>query len=183
MGLFDFFKKRKDDLGYDPTNIKLLDLQPGFMFDYREKTWVVQSVYEYGWGNNYFSFEFVIDAGDEQSVMSVEERSGGLFVTIEKSVKPRAIDADLPEYILKNEVPPRQLTYEGVTYLYDRESIGSSRPEGTDEWSDLISWEYYDHSDTKVLCVEQWGENDFEAYVGTVVPESEFTSILPGNLP
>lgn len=183
MGLFDIFKKKKDELEYDPNNIRLLDLRPGFILEYDMKTWVVRKAYEFCWGNNFFSYEFIIDCGDEQLVMSVEKGTHELFVTLEKPVKIRAIDTNLPETILRDEVPPRQITYEGISYLFDRESVGASREEGcNEEWSDLISWEFYDNDDKHVLCIEQWGENDFEAYVGVVVKEHDFTNIMPGSL-
>jgi hypothetical protein len=183
MGLFDIFKKRKPNLDYDPNNIRLLDLQPGFILEYDMKTWIVKKVYEFGWGNNFFSYEFYIDSGDTHLVMSVEEDTSELFVTLEKQVKIRSIDPDLPETILRNEVPPRQITYNGITYLFDRESVGAARPDGSnEEWSNLISWEFYDHDNKHVLCIEQWGENDFEAYVGIVAKEHEFSNLMPGTL-
>ena len=44
---------------------------------------------------------------------------------------------------------------------------------------ELITWEYLDDSERKTLTIEQWGEDDFEASVGEIVEEYQFTDILP----
>ena len=49
--MFDFLRKRKK-VSYDVTNLSLKDLDVGFIFDYDMKSWVVQEVYKYDWGNN-----------------------------------------------------------------------------------------------------------------------------------
>ena len=40
MGIFDVFKKDKGP-DYDPTNIKITDVRPGFILEYDLKTWEV----------------------------------------------------------------------------------------------------------------------------------------------
>ena len=72
MGLFDRFKK-KEEPSYDPTNISVRDLDMGFVLDYDMKTWVVKGVYDYDWGDNFFTREYKIDSGEEQLFLSVED--------------------------------------------------------------------------------------------------------------
>jgi hypothetical protein len=43
----------------------------------------------------------------------------------------------------------------------------------------MIYWDYADASGEKLLAIEQWGEDEFEAAVGRSVQEYEFTNILP----
>ena len=73
MGLMDIisnlFSKKKEK-AYDPLNIKVTDLKKGFVFDYDLKTWEVQEVYQYDWGNNFFSYEYKIDCGDVKSTLT-----------------------------------------------------------------------------------------------------------------
>ncbi|MEO1099612.1 MAG: hypothetical protein AAFX57_17950, partial [Bacteroidota bacterium] len=59
MGLFDFFKKKEKEPEYDVTNLKVSDLDHGFILEYDLKTWEVKEVYEYDWGNNNFSQEYM----------------------------------------------------------------------------------------------------------------------------
>ena len=65
MGIFDLFKKKEKAPKYDVTNLKVTDLDQGFIFDYDMKSWVVKEVYEYDWGSNNFSHEYKVDSGDE----------------------------------------------------------------------------------------------------------------------
>ncbi|MEM7552453.1 MAG: DUF4178 domain-containing protein [Bacteroidota bacterium] len=181
MGLFDLFKK-KEEPAYDPTNISIKDLDKGFVFDYDLKTWIVKEVYEYDWGNNNFTKEFKVDSGDEVWYLHLED-DDEIFITVTKKVKIRAIDEDLPERIKKKEKPPKKLEYKGHTLYRDEETMGYFKPvdKETDDWDELISWEYYDDEDQYVLSIEQWGDDEFEAAFGKVAKEHQFSNILPGN--
>jgi hypothetical protein len=52
---------------------------------------------------------------------------------------------------------------------------------GTGSGKELLSWDYENDSGDKLLSVEQWGEEDFEASVGYPVEEYQFLNILPGK--
>ena len=52
MGFFDKFFNKKEEPSYDSTNIRVQDLNVGFVFDYDMSTWEVQAAYEYDWGDN-----------------------------------------------------------------------------------------------------------------------------------
>lgn len=182
MGMFDFFKKKEEKPSYDPTNIKVTDLNKGFVFEYNLENWVVDAVYEYNWGNNYFSKEYKVSNGTEERFLSVDT-DDGVFITFTKKIKVRSIQEDLPEEILKNETPPRKLEYDGKTFYSDGEEIGEFRDleDTAAEGAKFISWEYYDDDDKFVLCIEQWGDEDFEASYGVVLKEFEISNILPGE--
>lgn len=182
MGLFDFFKKDKGP-SYDPSNITIKDLNEGWVFEYDLKTWQVQEAYEYDWGGNFFTHEYKISDGDDTLFLEVEE-DDELEIALYRKVKLLAIDEDLPETIEKDKRPPKKLIYEGVKYYRDEESPGYFRNMKDDEkddenWSELISWTYYDDTDEKVLVIEQWGDREFEAAVGTYAESYEFSNILP----
>jgi len=179
MGFFNF-KKKKQERKYDPNNLKITDLQKGFMLDYELKTWEVKEVYEYDWGNNEFSFEYKLDSGDEQVYLSVDE-DDGLELTITTKVKIRAIDEDLPEYIANHEKPPKKLIFNNINYFRDSQSAGYFRNMDTppEQSAEFIAWDYYDKKEQLTISIEQWGEHDFEASQGKVVEEFEFSNILP----
>lgn len=182
MGLFDRFKK-KEEPSYDPTNISVRDLDMGFVLDYDMKTWVVKGVYDYDWGDNFFTREYKIDSGEEQLFLSVED-DDELEITISKKVKVRVIDEDIPEYIVSHERPPKKLHYQGATYYQDKESPGffhDTSNKDEDAWDEFISWDYYDEDEKLYICIEQWEEREFEGSVGRVVEEYEISNILPGN--
>ena len=181
MGLFDFLKKDKEP-DYDPSNIRITDIKPGFLLDYDLKSWHVKEGYEYDWGNNYFTREYMLDSGDEIVYLYLDDNEE-LDLSVSKKIKIRKLDTDLPEYILKHEQPPKKIVYEGKEYYLERESPGyfSDEPDKDDSWVELISWDYYDKDEKFVLAIEQWGDKEFAASHGKVVKEFEFSNILPGN--
>ena len=70
--MFNLFKK-KPEVKYDVTNLSVKDLDLGFIFDYDIKSWVVEEVYEYDWGNNNFAKGFKVNSGDEVAFLGVED--------------------------------------------------------------------------------------------------------------
>lgn len=182
MGIFDRFKK-KEEPTYDPANMSVRDLNLGAVLDFDMKSWVVKSIYDYDWGDNFFTREYKIDNGEEQLFLSVED-DDELEITITKKVKIRVIDEDLPEYIVSHDRPPKKLNYQGTTYYQDKESPGffhDTASKDEEAWDEFISWDYYDEDEKLYICIEQWEEREFEASVGRVVKEYEISNILPGT--
>ena len=180
MGLFDIFKKKQEP-DYNPLNVTVRDLDEGFIFDYNLKSWVVKEVYEYDWGNNNFTKEVLADSGDEKIYLGVEE-DGDLFLTISKPEKIRKIDEDLVDKIVDEGKPPKKLDFEGVKYFFDEDSAGyfHNKTKGGDDWEELVSFEYYNDDEDKLINITQWGDRDFEASVGVVVKEYEISNIIQG---
>jgi len=176
----DLFKKKKEERHYDPNNITITDLERNFVFDYEMQTWQVTEVYEYDWGNNFFTREYKIDSGSQTAFLSIEE-DDGIFAIVSQKLKIRAIEENLPETIIKNEAPPAKIKYDGVEYLKDSESPGyfKNLSDTSDNWAEFISWDYYDRTEKLTLCIEQWGESEFEASIGKIVQIHEFSNILP----
>ena len=68
MGFLDIFKKKNQEEQqphYDPTNIKVIDIRKGWLFDYDYKTWEVMEEFEYDWSDNIFTYEYKIQSGTE----------------------------------------------------------------------------------------------------------------------
>ncbi len=181
MGILDFFKKDKEP-DYDPSNLKVTDLRAGFIVDYDLKSWTVKEAYEYDWGNNYFTREFMLESADDMVYLHIDDNEE-LSLSVSKKVKIRAVGEDIPEYISDHEQPPKKFEYEGREYYLDRESPGyfSDDPANDDSWIELISWEYYDKEEEYILTIEQWGDKEFAAAHGKVIQEFEISSILPGE--
>ena len=177
---FGFFKKKNKDKGphYDPTNIRVMDIRKGFIFDYDDKTWEAVEEYEYDWGNNDFTYEFKIEAPDETSYLYVEE-DDEVECLILKKLPIQRLDDSVIAKIKKKGKPPKQIEFDGVVYYRDEENPGYFRNIDSKNWSEFISWSYYDDSDTKVLNIEQWGDDSFEASIGLSVPERAISNILP----
>ncbi len=176
---FGFFKKKKkEELHYDPTNIRVTDVRKGFLLDYDFKTWEVVEEYEYDWGKNFFTHEFKLVCQDDSCFLSVVE-GDELELYIVKKINIARLGATVEESIAKLKKPPRTLDYEGVTYLRSSEGPGHFRNIDDTEWYEFIAWDYYDETEEKVLTIEQWDEEEFEASAGIWVEEHAFSNILP----
>jgi hypothetical protein len=178
MGLFNLFNKDKRD--YDATNVRVTDLNKGFVFDYNLATWRVEESYEYDWGDNYFTHEHKISDGINTLFLSVED-DDGLELSVSKKVKIRNLGEDIPEYIQDNEEPPNKIIFEGETYYMDSGSAGYIRTIGSGDWEELMSWDFYNKNEDKIVTIEQYDDNEFEASYGTLIKEFEISNILPAE--
>lgn len=181
MGFFDLFKKKESKLSYDPSNIKIADLDLNWVLEYDLKTWIVKEVARYDWRGSGESWEYKLDCGDDELYLNVFE-DDKLYLSVSKTVKLRAIDEDLPEHIEKNMRPPKKIIYNGVTYYLEEEAIGhyydlteDDNPPG----DEVTEWTYYDESEKNLLAIAEWGNFNFSAAVGISAAEHEFSNILP----
>jgi hypothetical protein len=178
MGIFDRFKKKEP--AYDATNIRIVDLDKNFVFDYDLSTWIVKAVYEYDWGNNYFTNEFKIEDDKETAFLNIDN-DDELVISITKKEHLVNIDENIPDYIIKHETPPGKIEFQGKTFMLEEENLGyfNDRADDKDNWIEFISWDYVDKSGEFVLCIEQWGERKFDASYGKIVKEYEISNIYP----
>jgi len=178
MGIFDRFKKKKPE--YDATNIRVDDLNKNFIFDYDLSTWIVKGVYEYDWGDNYFTKEFKIENDKETLFLNID-RDDELVVTISQKERLVNIGEDIPDYIVKHETPPSKIEFQGKTFMMEEENPGffNDWAEEKDNWVEFISWDYIDKSGEFVLSIEQWGERKFDASHGKIIKEYEISNIFP----
>lgn len=182
MGLFDIFKKKEKEPEYDVTNLTIKDLDHGFILEYDLKSWQVKEVYEYDWGHSNFSMEYMLDSGTEKVYLHVENK-GELHISVTKPVKILDLDKDLIEKTIKKERPPKKLTWEDEEYRLQTDNAGyfNDRTKGTDDWEELISWEYYNEGESKLISITQWGERDFEASAGVIIQEYQISNIIPAG--
>ncbi|CAL2075645.1 conserved protein of unknown function [Tenacibaculum sp. 190524A02b] len=180
MGFFDLFKsnKNKEEKHYDPTNIKVTDLEKGYLLDYDLETWTVKKMSEYDWGNNFFTREFTIESKGKIRFLHIED-DNELIITLSEELKYRKLNPTVIEYIEHNGKPPKQITHQNITYYLDEESPGYYRNVENENWEELISFDYLDDNEEKCLTIEQWGDNDFEVTFGNIIKPFEISNILP----
>ena len=179
--MFDFFKKKKAPT-YDVTNLSLKDLNVGFIFDYDMKSWVVKEVYKYDWGNNNFTSEYKVDSGDEVAFLHIADE-GELEISLSKSIRISKIDEAITDEIEKNEKPPRKIHYSEELYYLEEDAAGYFRDlsKETEDWEELVTWEYLNDEATKVLSITQWDIRNIEASAGLVLKEFQFSNIIPSE--
>jgi hypothetical protein len=179
--MFDFLKKKKVP-AYDVTNLSLKDLNVGFIFDYDMKSWVVKEVYKYDWGNNNFTSEYKVDSGDEVAFLHIADE-GELEISLSKSIRLSKIDEAIADEIEKNEKPPRKIHFNEKLYFLEEDAAGYFRDlsKDTEDWEELISWEYLNDEATNVLSITQWDIRNIEASAGLILKEYQFSNIIPSE--
>lgn len=179
MGLFDRFSKKKQP-HYDSTNITIQDLDVGFVFEYDLSTWEVKSIYEYDWGDNYFTREFKIHNGTETLFLSIEE-DDELILSISKKIKVRTLGDNVQQSLMTFQKPPDKIIYEEQEYILEKEAPGYFHDivGNPDTWNEFVSWDFEDSAGENFITIEQWGEKEFEASKGKFIKEFEISNILP----
>jgi hypothetical protein len=177
MGIFDIFKK-KEEKHYDPTDIKVTDLENGYLLDYDFETWTVTKMSEYDWGSNFFTREFTITSKDKVRYLHIED-DGKLIITLSEEIKFRKLGVEVLDHIELNGKPPKKINFLGITYFLDEKSLGFYRNTENESWEELISFDYLDDDEKKCLSISQWGDDDFEASFGEIIKPMDISNILP----
>jgi len=175
-----FNKNKKEQMHYDPNNIKISDIRPGFVLDYDLKTWEVTEEYEYDWGNENFTYEHKLESSGDTLYLSLEDHNGIKCILMRK-IRLNSITEDVETAIIQNEKPPKSIQYQGQTFYREHEQAGYFRVVGTQEWEEFINWDYYTADEVQLISIEQWGDETFAAAYGIVLPESAFSNIYPGG--
>ncbi len=181
--MFNFFNKdkktaKKAELHYDPTNIKVSDVRPGFLLDYNFKTWEVTDEFEYDWGDEYFTYEYKLVAGTDTVYMHLEQ-ADQLYCAFTIKVPFVKLGEGVLESLRKTEQPPAKMSYEGIEFFRDKESVGFFRSTADEDSVELTMWEYYDESGAQTLLIFQWDVDDFEAAIGVLETDRAVSNILP----
>lgn len=181
MGFLDNLFGKKKEPSVDPLNIRVTDLKKGYILDYDLSAWEVQEVYNYDWGDDFFTREYKLFNGKEVRFLHVED-DDELELQLTEKIKPTTLDPDIPDEIVKEGKPPKKIVFKGVTYRLEGENPGYFNEEGKpDQWVEHISWTYYDEDEKLLLNIEQWGEREFEASIGKLIREFEISNIVPAK--
>lgn len=176
------FGKLKDWFGKEEPlgNPTVMDLDVNFVFDYDLKTWTVTEVFEYDWGNENFSYEFQVTDGIDTRFLSVE-KDDELVIGFHQKKKLYQISTSLADQLHQADEPPREIVSQGEVYFQVGQYPGYMKPQSKEEneWDEFISWTYDNKNNNKVITIEQWGENDYEASEGIYLKPHQVTNILP----
>jgi hypothetical protein len=186
--MFGWFKKKKDEDENkyldDPSNFRLNKMRKNGFVDYDLQTWQVQGIYEYDWGNNFFADEFLLTAGNDSFYLYIEE-DGELDCTISRKISINEIinatdiDTDLIDYLIDKETAPRKIHFQSETYFKEGgEQIGYFHAIEEKDWSEFVSWMFWNKEKTKFINITQWGEEEFDAVGGVPVKEYEFSNFI-----
>lgn len=160
------------DSSFEP---KLTDLKVGYTFDYNLKSWIVEEIYHYKWGNNFTSKEYKIYSGDEEAFLEVEDDD-----VIKILFSKKASMYLNPNRFGVNSEPIPEIEYEGKKYYINEKFEAQARNDEDDYWESFVLFDYYDETGEEVLSIENW-DGDIEISIGNKVNELEISNILKGD--
>ena len=178
MGWLDFLKKDKKKDPDPLSDLTLSNLQVGYMVDYDMKTWEVKAYHYYDWGGGELSYEWQLESVDDALYLEREADDEDVW-SISRKISVSRLDPGIKGHIRKHEDPPDEIAFEETTYYLEESGSGHFFKDGKGSGEKFFVWDYEDDSGKKFISIERWGENDFDASVGTVVEEYQFTNILP----
>jgi hypothetical protein len=175
------FKKKQEEESeaIDPTNITLSDLKPGFVLDYDLKTWQVTAHHYYEYDGDRVD-EWELSCGDDTAYLDREE-DDGITWTLTRKIRISDIENNIRAHMRENDDPPDEITYNNKTYHGESSAVGQFYKDGEEPSQEFITWDYLDDSEKHTLSLEQWGDDEYDASVGEIVEDYQFTNILPGG--
>jgi len=181
MGLKDFFTKKKKE-EFDLTgDLSLVKLQVGYLVDYDLKSWEVVARNHYDWGEGDISYEWQLKSEDEVVYLEMESDDEEKW-SLSRKIPFGRLDSQVKTHILETGDPPEKIVFDGLTYYMEETAGGHFFKDGQGSGTEMLQWCYQDDKTRSFLCIEQWGENAFEATTGKGVEEYQFTNILPREI-
>ena len=164
------------------TDLTLKDLLPGDMLDHDLATWQVKAVNCYDF-KEFKSREWQLESAAGLRYLELEEDDEAywsLSQTVPFASLGKAQCDRIRASIRDTGDPPDALQHDGHAYHledmagghYFKDCVGSPQP--------FLQWHYVRQDGEGFLCIEQWGEDDFEACLGHQVHAWQFTNLLPG---
>ena len=182
--VFNFFKKKKEELSKDEFRIEdlvLSKLKTDFMVDYDMKTYKVTGSNRYEWNEGGTTDEWELKAGNETWFLERSEEDGEVEWSFCQKLPISQLEGDIAGEIVRNEDPPEEVVFQGKKFIFEEDDIGEFFREGSSEGLSFVSWDYEDELEEQFLTIEQWGETKFDMQVGFKVEEYQFSNILPGE--
>ena len=162
----------------DPLHdLTLSKLKVGYLLDYDLKTWEVKSHNRYDFDGTR-SDEWELDAGDDGCYLG-REVDDEVEWSISRKIKISDLGLAVRDHIKQHNDPPEEIEYQGIRYRLEESGAGHYYRDDRVAGDEMIYWDYTDADEDKILTIEQWGEDEFDAAVGKWVKEYEFSNILP----
>lgn len=176
-----FGKKEEEEPSVDPfEDLVLPKMKAGYLVDYDSRTWEVLAHHTHDTGDGFHGDDWELRSDSDMRYLTRVEADGSYW-TWTRKVPIGMIDARLKKHIQQHGDPPEQLEFESV--VYTMQSYGGAKffRNGSGPEIPYLYWDYEDDERVDVLSIMQWGDIEFEAYVGHYVEEYQFTNILPGR--
>lgn len=180
-----FWKKlfggKEEEPSIDPfADLVLPKLAPGFLVDYDGRTFEVVARHHHDTGDGYRTDDWELRCEGAMHYLNRIEADGVLW-TLTRKIPLGMIDERLKSQIQQHGDPLESIDFEGTTFFMQSYGGAQFYRDGRGPAQPFLYWDYEDELRERVLTIEQWGDIQFEAYVGQYVEEYQFIHILPGK--
>ncbi|MDM8538395.1 DUF4178 domain-containing protein, partial [Desulfobacterales bacterium HSG17] len=154
-------------------------MKKGFYVDYDMKSWEVTAKNRYEWGSaSDVTLEWQLQAADDLIYLGMDQ-DDKVEWDISRPLAFRELGDTVRQAIIDTGDPPNEITYQDTVYYLEETGGGQFFKDNTGNGNDFIQWSYEDDTGKRYLTIEQWGEEEFAASLGSPVEEYEFHNILP----
>jgi len=178
----NLFGKKKQERSY--SDLTIYNLKKKDLLDYFMKSWLVEEITFYDWGNNDISKELLLNSGDDKCYLSLDSENNG-DCTISRSIELKNIEPDVREHFRTSSEAMSSITVEGKEYKLTEEAQGhlASEEKSTEDnnWTPFVNFDYYDADEKEFISIVQLNEQHFEAYKGNTVKDYEFSNLIPSE--
>jgi hypothetical protein len=180
--VFESLKKLfKKETEIDPlADLVLEKLRVGYFVDYDMNTFRVTAHNRYDFGEGYEADEWELTSSSEKCYLERSE-DDEVEWSLSKKLPIGAIEGNVRQHVIDHDDPPDQVVCKGERYYLDESGSGQLVSAETGEKQGFIYWDFLHEDGERFLTIEQWGETEFEASLGTEVEEYQFSNILPGG--
>lgn len=168
-------KKKNIIIDYSLSNIK-----KGFFVDYDFKSWEVTAHNRYVWQGDDITYEWQLVTFDDTIYLEMESDDEEIW-SISRKISFQSLATEIKKHIIEYEDPPDIIKYKEEEFYISESSGGLFFKNEDAKGKELIRWDYADESGKKFISIEQWGENDFTAFLGSMTEEYKFSNILGGQ--
>lgn len=153
-------------------NNNILNLENGTQLKKDRKKWTITETSEYDWGDSK-SIEYELESSGEIAFLNIEI-DDELFLTFMKEIKDNIEEKD---YFTESDGTkiPEKLKYNKETFKLDEISEGVCVNKNTGEGEKIVSFDYFNKKEDKLISYEKDLWNEITIYYGDVIGENEIS--------
>ena len=155
----------------------LLDIRKGSTLDYDFTNWKAIEEHNYYWGEDTYSRLFTLRAKGKTIYLEIEDEEEEMGLAVFEKISLHKISQNFPHFHQEGKIP-EILNYHQQSYYFVSENEGKWRDRGEGgDWENFTVWDYADETGEFLLSVELWEDNEWEAFAGKKIEESQVSNI------
>lgn len=157
--------------------LTILDIRKGSTLDYNFINWKAVGEYNYRWGEDTYSREFMLKSRNKTIYLEIEDEEAVMEVSISEKIDVHKLRQNFPNMYRQKNIP-QTVHYRGRPYQLVEEAVGEWRDRGQNgRWEGFKVWNYKGKNDKDLLSVEHWDSGEWEAYTREKINKNKIVKI------